>query len=328
MPTSLPPFSLVPILVERPWGGRRLTEFGKVVGDAQAIGESWEVVDLPQDVAPHVAQPSSVIADGQFAGTTLGEVVRTHRRALLGAAAAAPDGGFPLLVKLLDARENLSIQVHPVEGYVAEHPGTRHKTESWYVVDAQPGSVLYLGVRAGVGTADLARGVETGDLPDLLHAVKARPGSFHHLPAGLVHALGEGVVVAEVQTPSDTTFRMYDWTSEYGRPERPLHLDEAMASLELAPEGAVTMDPVAGPGSRRLIANDAYGMIEHRLAPGDRVEVSRPSVLVVLEGSTSIGDLRVGVGATTVVPATSEAVELSSDAGALALEVTLPGSVA
>ena len=146
-----------------------------------------------------------------------------------------PAGGFPLLVKYLDAREHLSVQVHPSPDYAKSHEGAHLKTESWLILDADEGAMLYKGLKPGTSGADLQRAIESGTVPDLLIAEPAVVGQCHTLPSGTVHALGAGVLVAEVQTPSDTTFRVYDWAKEYGRDGRELHIDQALECADLGP---------------------------------------------------------------------------------------------
>jgi len=326
MPQSPAAFRVEPILVARPWGGRALARYGKRLPHTGVIAESWEIADLPPSVAPHVPTPSSQIVDGPWAGSTLGAVVRRHPTELLGDASPAPDGGFPLLVKLLDAREHLSVQVHPSAAYVADHPTARVKTESWYIIEAGPDSVLYLGLRDGVDRDDLRRAIESGTVPDVLQPVDARQGDFHHLPSGLVHALGAGVIVAEVQTPSDTTFRLYDWTVEYGRADRPMHVGEALAGMELRPAAlrSVAADPAHG--SRLLVDAGHYAIAEHRLAPGRTFTIDHRSVAVtmVVAGAVSLGSLALESGATAIVPAAAPPIEVVAAGEATMLEITVP----
>jgi mannose-6-phosphate isomerase len=302
---ELAPFRLDPILVERPWGGTRLAECGKELPPGARIGESWELADLPQHVAPTVDDPSSIILDGPYAGARLRVVMAEAAEALLGPIPPTAEGRFPLLFKLIDAREHLSVQVHPHDAYVAGHPEARLKTESWFIVDADPGAMLYLDVTPSTTLADIEAVMGTPGIVPLLGALPAVPGAFHHVPAGLIHALGAGTFVAEVQTPSDTTFRIYDWSTEYGRAPRPLHPAESMASIRLDPTEAFSLGASTSPGVRELIVNDHYWMREHHVAggAGNLAETPGPNVLNVTRGSISVGDLHLVAGTTAIVPA-------------------------
>ena len=305
--TELAPFRLDPVLVERPWGGTRLTEYGKTLPADVSIGESWELCDLPQSVVPHVDDPSSGVLDGPYAGAKLRTIMAERSEDLLGPVSPTPDGRFPLLFKLLDAREHLSVQVHPHEQYVAEHPEARLKTESWYIVDADPGAVVYLDVADGTTVEDVAAVMGTRGIVPLLGTRPAVPGAFHHVPAGLIHALGAGTFVAEVQTPSDTTYRIYDWADEYGRAPRQLHAAESMGSIVLDPEAAFSLDATEAQGVRDLVTTPYYRLREHRVNDGtsDLAETRGPVVINVTRGSVRLGDLALPKGTTAVVPASS-----------------------
>ena len=305
--TELAPFRLEPILMERPWGGTRLAEFGKELPAGRPIGESWEVTDLPGHVVPGHEDPSSIVLDGPYAGARLRTVVAEMREALLGQVSPTADGRFPLLFKLLDAREHLSVQVHPHQVYVAAHPEARLKTESWYIVDAEPGALLYLDVTPATTPADVEAVMGTSAIVPLLRELPAVPGAFHHVPAGLIHALGAGAFVAEVQIPSDTTFRIYDWAVEYGRAPRQLHPGESMDSIILRPEAAYSLESVAVPGVRELVRNDHYWMREHRLEGGtsELADTEGPIILNVTRGSIMVGELELTKGTTAIVPASS-----------------------
>ena len=319
---ELAPFRLDPILVERPWGGSRLASYGKQLPPDTPIGESWELVDLPQHVVPTVDDPSSRVLDGPYAGARLREVMAEAADRLLGPIPPTPDGRFPLLFKLLDAREHLSVQVHPHVAYVAEHPEARLKTESWYIVDAEPGTSLYLDVKPSTTLADIEAVMGTPGIVPLLGERPAVAGAFHHVPAGLIHALGAGALVAEVQTPSDTTFRIYDWASEYGRAPRQLHAAESMASIRLDPADAFSLEPAAAPGVRGLVHNDHYWMREHRVPDGlgRLAETRGPRILNVTQGSVSLGGLRMSKGSTAIVPAACT-VSAFEGSAAIALEM-------
>ncbi|MCL5280848.1 MAG: class I mannose-6-phosphate isomerase [Planctomycetes bacterium] len=217
------PLKSVPVFKPRIWGGRRLAEvFGKELPPDQKIGESWEIADLPEG--------QSRIANGPLAGQTLGEVVRRHAEDITGVRDFPPQ--FPLLIKLLDAQEVLSVQVHPDPETCRRMGKGDPKTECWYIIQAEPGAVIYKGFKKGVTRERFARAIEDGTAADLLAAVAVRPGECHFIPAGTVHSLGAGLLIAEVQTPSDTTYRVFDWNrvDDSGRP-RPLHIAEALESI-------------------------------------------------------------------------------------------------
>ncbi|MFG0260002.1 MAG: type I phosphomannose isomerase catalytic subunit, partial [Phycisphaerales bacterium JB041] len=232
-----------PILKAKVWGGRRLERLGKPLPAGVDVGESWEIADLASTSAGGGGGDAarSVISNGPLAGRTLHEAMDLWGERLLGRAARSAAGGFPLLVKFLDAREHLSVQVHPSPEYARAHPDAHLKTECWYVVDAEPGSVIYKGVRPGVTRTDFERALRAGQgggVVELLDAVPALVGDCHNLPSGTLHALGAGVLVAEVQTPSDTTFRVYDWAAEFGRAGRELHVEQALACIDFSPAAA------------------------------------------------------------------------------------------
>lgn len=221
--SSVPfPVAFRPIFKPRPWGGRRLeTMLGKSLPDESPIGESWELVSLPGD--------ESTVRDGPMAGRTLSELISAWGRGLLGDVELL-DGRFPLLIKFLDARENLSVQVHPRPRDDARpgiwQPGVKH--EAWYVLDAEPGSELFIGLMPGVTRDDVRRAANSLDVARLIRRWPAQPGQCYYVPSGTLHALGAGVLVAEIQTPSDTTYRLFDW----GRTGRELHVSQAIENVD------------------------------------------------------------------------------------------------
>jgi mannose-6-phosphate isomerase len=318
-------FALEPVLVERPWGGRRLESFGKRLPEGVPIGESWEVCDLPAAVAPHVVDPRSRVAGGPLAGLALTDLIEQFGERLLGSTPPTVEGDFPLLVKLLDARENLSVQVHPNAAYAHDHPESRLKTESWYIVDAAEEAELFLDFRSDVTLDEIDAAFGTPAIVGLLRRVPAEVGGFHRIPGGLAHALGAGVMVVEVQTPSDSTFRLYDWSQEYGRGSRPLHLGEARESLILGHPDAMSLAPSTQPGVRDLDSNPHYWIREHR-SRGELGLARAPEVrvLVVVAGKPIIDGRSHIAGATVMVPA--EAVSRTSVSAAedvVVLEVGL-----
>lgn len=243
--TALYPLVLEPILKEKVWGGRRLAAYGKSLPEGVMVGESWELADLSSTSASGGGGDAaiSVISNGSMKGKRVRDAIIAWGAGMMGEVKLSAEGGFPLLVKYLDAREHLSVQVHPSAAYAAAHPDAHLKTESWFVLDAEPGAVIYKGLKDGVTREGLQAAIEGGTVPEVMRSEAAVVGACHTLESGTVHALGAGVLVAEVQTPSDTTYRVYDWASKYGRAGRELHVAQAVecASFE-APSGAVMAD--------------------------------------------------------------------------------------
>jgi mannose-6-phosphate isomerase len=220
------------------WGGRRLGEsLGKPLPTAAAYGESWEVSDHPSH--------RSALAGVASGGRTLRDLMEQDRGRLLGRGAEGRT--FPWLVKFLDARDWLSVQVHPDDG-AAERlwPGEGGKTEAWFVLAADPGSKIFAGLKPGVDQARLRQALRTNTAADCLHQFEPRPGDCLFLSAGTVHAVGGGVLIAEVQQTSDATFRLYDWDRRdaQGR-RRDLHVEQALACVDWS-AGPVTPARAAG----------------------------------------------------------------------------------
>lgn len=327
------PLLFQPILLEKVWGGDRLRRFGKPVAEGARIGESWELADMRTTSVSGAGGGAvcSAVRSGPIAGRTLAEVAGLWGVKL---GALGPDGAFPLLVKFLDARENLSVQVHPSPAYAAAHPESHLKTECWYVLHAEPGAVIYKGVKAGVTREAFAAALTKGDgagVVAMLEAVPAVAGECHTLPSGTVHALGAGVVAAEVQTPSDTTFRVYDW----GRAGRELHVAPALECIDFGPAPRARR---ASPAGATMVAETPFFRVEAlRLSDDDDWSIGLhkgAAVLMVLDGSAALGSsagkfapLTLKKGDTCLVPASvAEGAELTSItiAGFSALLVKLP----
>jgi mannose-6-phosphate isomerase len=219
------PLTFHPHFKERVWGGRNLERlYRKALPPGKVIGESWEITDRPEGV--------SVIANGPLAGQTLRFLMEHHRRDILGLAADAhPGGPFPLLIKLLDANDTLSVQVHPPAAKAAELGG-EPKTEMWYIADATPDAVLYAGLKAGVSRDEFERRIRAGTVAECLHRIPVRTGDAMFLPSGRLHAIGAGNVLFEIQQNSDTTYRVFDWNRPGldGQP-RELHVEKSLASI-------------------------------------------------------------------------------------------------
>jgi mannose-6-phosphate isomerase len=242
--TLTAPLVFEPLFMERIWGGRRLEAlYGKKLPPSVNIGESWEIVDRPE--------AQSVVHDGPLRGKTLHELWTDHRREIFGAVADAPR--FPLLLKLLDAHQRLSLQVHPPAAIAAELGG-EPKTECWYIGAATPGAELFVGLDQPTSAADFESALARGDAESLVHRVRVREGDAMFLPSGRLHAIGAGNVIIEVQQNSDTTYRVFDWNrvEADGKP-RALHIAQSLRSIDfddvkpelIEPEGdSLVHDPL------------------------------------------------------------------------------------
>lgn len=256
------PLTLQPILKERVWGGQRLAAlYGKPVPPQARVGESWEITDRPEGV--------SVVAEGPLAGRNLHELLRDYPREIMGRA-AAPGGRFPLLVKLLDAREKLSLQVHPPAA-LAGALGGEPKTEMWYVAEADPGAAIYVGLRRGVTREEFTRRIGDGSVAECFHRVAIQAGDTMFLPSGRVHAIGGGCVIFEIQQNSDTTYRVFDWNRVGldGQP-RELHVEASLRCVDFAdfePDLVRAKPALVGDGLVTRLVDDPLFQVEHWRCP-------------------------------------------------------------
>ncbi|MHC4294675.1 MAG: type I phosphomannose isomerase catalytic subunit [Planctomycetota bacterium] len=254
------PLKFQPIYKEKIWGGRNLARlFGRDLPEGKKIGESWELADLPEGL--------SIVANGPAAGKTLTELTGQWGPHLLGRAKPSPDGRFPLLLKLLDANDILSLQVHPDEKAVEEIGDEAVlKTECWYVLDSRDG-FIYKGVRPGVTPEEFRKAIETDTLESVVRKIEVAPADFHYLPAGTVHALGAGVVIAEVQTPSDTTYRVTDWSRG-----REIHVERSLQCVRFE----LTGDEPPGARGETLLVTD-YFIVDRARGLGAEEPLKVPS---------------------------------------------------
>src|SRR5437870_1795892 len=217
------PLTFSPIFMERIWGGRRLeTNFGKKLPANKRFGESWEIVDRPE--------AQSVVRNGPLRGKTLHELWTQYRGEIFGDLPDAPR--FPLLIKLLDARERLSLQVHPPEK-IAARLGGEPKSEFWYVAAADPGAELFQGFRKSMTQAQFEKALRAGTVANHVHKIRSKSGDAAFLPAGRLHAVSAGNLLIEIQQNSDTTYRVFDWnrTDVNGKP-RQLHTKHALQCID------------------------------------------------------------------------------------------------
>ena len=326
------PLAFQPLLKRARWGGRRLEQvLGRPLGPGNDWAESWEIADC--------GDAQSLVTGGPFAGHTLRQLLQQHPAALLGPQAsgttehAPPE--FPLLVKYLDANDVLSVQVHPDDTRAARmQAGTRGKTEAWVILAAEPGSHLYCGLKAGVNRAQLEAAIAAGNIEHCLHRVTAKPGDCLFIPAGTVHAIGGGILLAEVQQSSDITFRLDDWgrLGADGQP-RPLHIDESLECIDFA-RGPV--NPVvpqllsSGPCRSELLVTCPYFEIRRQTltAPHSLETTGRFRLLLAIRGSgalTVAGQVdTLEPAAVRLIPAAAGTVHIQPDGELTLLEVGVP----
>ncbi len=264
------PLKFRPIFKERIWGGQTLrTVFGKELPAGKKIGESWELADLPAD--------NSRIVNGPLAGETINTAIEKFGAAITGRSDYEPP--FPLLIKILDAQDILSVQVHPDPETCKRTGKGDPKTECWYIIDAADGAVIYKGLKSGVTKEAFAQSIKVGNCEHLLEKVHVKKGECHFLPAGTCHAIGAGLLIAEIQTPSDTTYRVFDWNrvDEVGR-SRQLHIEDALESIHFDPAG----DDLSVRTVGRLVDSEVFKVDKGHQTPGCEVLFSAGQMKVVM----------------------------------------------
>ena len=234
----------MPILKLRPtckdylWGGDRLrTDFG-IESDLHPLAEAWVL-------SCHPDGPSTIV-NGPYAGKTLADYIAVEGKGVLGAD-CAPFADFPILTKLIDAKGNLSIQVHPSDAYALEHEHQYGKTEMWYIVDCEPGAFLYYGFDHAISKEEFARRIQDNTLTEVLNAAPVHKGDVFFIPSGTLHAICAGIVIAEIQQNSNVTYRVYDYgrVGADGKP-RALHIDQALAVTDCNPPQKQDFGPHLG----------------------------------------------------------------------------------
>lgn len=283
-----------PIYQERVWGGRRLADrYGRELPEGKVIGESWEISDRPE--------AQSVVVNGALAGATLHELWERERESVFGS--GAPDGPvFPLLVKILDACDTLSLQVHPPDHCAAELGG-EPKTEMWAVVHAEPGAALYCGVQNGVGREEFAAALAAGTVADCVPRLPVTSGDAIFIPSGRLHAIGSGLMIFEIQQNSDTTYRVFDWNRVGldGSP-RPLHVKESLACIDFS-----DCHPALTPPDAPVLASCRHFRVRRIIQPAhSQAHWGQPGdfrILAVVRGSAIIAGESLKPGDFAIVPA-------------------------
>ena len=330
------PLRFEPIFQRYLWGGHRLGEvFNKAIGES-AAAESWEVVDH--------GDAQSIVREGEFSGWTLSRLIAKFGNEILGpelftsiTADEIPDSlraRFPLLLKFLDANRNLSVQVHPDDPMGASLvPPDLGKTEAWYVMHAEPGARIFAGLKTGVSENEFRMAIEGGNVESTLHHITPSKGDCVFIPAGTIHAIGAGLLIAEIQQASNTTFRVYDWgrVGVDGQP-RPLHIERSIEATNFARGSVVPQVPVsiAGTPWERLVACEKFemnrGFINEPMTVGGD---GRCRILAVTGGSVQLsGDPCAEpllLADTALLPACLDATAVRPGAdGVELLEISIP----
>ena len=222
-------FTLIPVTKKIIWGGERLSRDFKIGEEGEKIAEAWELTCRNDG--------DNVIADGEYAGKNFSDYIKENPKAV---GQDFNGGRFPLLIKLIDAKADLSIQVHPDDEYAAEHTDDMGKTEMWYIVDAEPGAKLVYGMKEKYTREQIKSAIEQGTLESLMNYVNVKKGDVYFIPSGLVHAIGAGILIAEIQQNSNITYRVYDYNRR--QPDgslRQLHVEQALDVIERTDTGSV-----------------------------------------------------------------------------------------
>jgi mannose-6-phosphate isomerase len=322
---ALYPLTFEPVFKPRVWGGRTLeTLYGKQLPSSGPIGESWEISDRPGD--------ESLIANGPLAGRSLRWLMEQHGAEVVGDTPPAPGGRFPLLCKILDARDKLSLQVHPPSPALGEP-----KTEMWYIARADPGAQLFVGLRRGVTRDRFEDALREGTVEACFHRIAVSSGDTMFLPSGRVHAIGAGLVIFEIQQNSDTTFRVFDWNrlGLDGKP-RDLHVAESLQSIDFTDVEPPLVEAAATarghfsvrPLVRHLLFNADLVQAEAQ----DVMEFDRPRlrIIAVVDGRVRASGGGVseslGAGQFCLLPATLTAPTVAADTGSTFLHIEAGGS--
>ncbi len=320
---TLYPLKFVPILKQKVWGGQGFFAlFQKGSGSDLPWGESWELSGVPENV--------SVVQNGFLKGNNLADLLEVYMGDLVGEKVFATYGSrFPLLVKLIDTREPLSVQVHPDDAMAIRKHGYSGKSEMWYVIHAEPGAEIFAGFNRDMEKEDLVRRLEEGSLREVLNVEKAVAGDVFYIPSGRIHAIGAGITLCEIQQSSDITYRIYDWgRTDAGGQARELHTALALEALDYkrCPE-VKTQYEIRDGGSTPLVASPHF--TTNLLTIGQKTGVDHFYldsfvVYVCLEGALSIdygeGKLRVGKGETVLMPAEIKTLELLPEGACRILE--------
>lgn len=308
------PIVFTPIYQERVWGGRELANrLGRSLPGSQPIGEAWEVVDR--------AEAQSVVSDGPLRGKTLHDLWTNHRAEIFGARYAESGPRFPLLCKLLDARDRLSVQVHPPAD-VAPQLNGEPKTEMWFFLGCDPGSRIYAGLSAETTRASFEEKLGRGEVEECLHVLHTHEGDSIFIPSGRLHAIGEGNLIVEIQQNSDTTYRVFDWNRMGldGKP-RELHIEESLLSTDFN-----DFTPPLAYVETGVVAECEYFRVEkkHLSAPQDLRPAGEFALVTVVGGSAACVGRTFSAGDFFLLPASAAPLVGPAEESCSVLVTTIP----
>ncbi len=319
-PALTQPLVFEPLFMERVWGGRKLEQlYHKKLPPGARVGESWEIVDREE--------AQSVVHAGPLRGTTLHELWTNHRTEIFGAGVGDGAERFPLLVKILDAQEKLSLQVHPPPAVAAELGG-EPKTEMWYLAHAEAGAELYAGLAERTDRAHFEEAIHEGRAAGLVHRLPVETGDTLFIPSGRIHAVGAGCLIVEIQQNSDTTYRVLDWNRAGldGKP-RALHIDQSLQSTDFDDVCPSPQPPVFGVGG--TLVDCPFFRVEKWNLDGPRTALEntggRFAIFTCLEGEVECAGLRFKPGSFFLVPAGLTTAEVRpAAAGTEVLRTNIP----
>ena len=312
---KLAPIYFVPYLKEVIWGGSKICEYKGIAKSGNQIGESWEVSAIPGR--------ESIVAKGSYKGFTLPELIDRFGAQLLGQSVYSRyNGKFPLLIKLIDANDNLSIQVHPDDELAMHRHGTLGKTEMWYIISTDNNAKIYSGLKACITPEIYEAKVADGTFPDVVAVHNSNPGDVFFLPAGRIHTIGTGNLLAEIQESSDITYRIYDYgrTDSYGK-SRELHTEMAKGAINFTDTMGCGAQPAPKDIPDTEIANCTHFRVRQILANGNTTLQTDPgsfTVIMCINGYASVicpdGNANMQQGKTVLLPAMPAPITINGNA--------------
>ncbi len=313
------PLKFKPILKERIWGGEKLVKFLNKKSTKQNIGESWELSDVEGD--------TSIVSNGALKGQNLKKLIKDYKQELIGSKVYKEFGNkFPLLIKFIDAKEALSIQLHPNDELAQKRHNSFGKTEMWYIMDAEKDAELIVGFKNDSNKKEYVKHLENKSLLEILNVDKVKKGDVYFIPTGRVHAIGAGVVLAEIQQTSDITYRVYDWDRQDANGNyRELHTDLALDAIDYKAQNQYNTNYTEAVNKQSNIIDCQYFTTNSLPVNGvvkiDHNDKDSFVICMCVDGNVTINDVEVKQGETVLIPASLKELNIESNKAAKLLEV-------